>query len=176
MPLIRVPIPLGGKSETAPFSAQEPHTYREGKNVRSQDPGTGRMRLSKRPGLTDYNSSALNGSVKVADLAHVTYDNRKVTYTKHGDGEETVLWGKKTPSGEDSLGGAIDPRTGDVLVLDGKSSIIAYHPAGAEVYRFLFPLADDKNVIRTLAVDDFGCVFAGVSEGGLQRPARIFNY
>lgn len=82
MALQRLFPPLLGVSEDGPLTDQEGGTARDAENVQTPDPKTGRMRLSKRPGLQKFTSpSTALGTGKVRDLAQLVVNDYAADFT-----------------------------------------------------------------------------------------------
>ena len=103
MPSRRVPIqpPLLGLSENEAFTEQEAATSREERNMRSIDPGTGRLRSSQRSGLSQYaGNNQVNGSSLIKSMAAVVQQRRNVTYNGvDGSDDFTPNWSRDLNNG-----------------------------------------------------------------------------
>lgn len=174
--ILQIVWPFGGLSETLAFSEQEPGTAREYQNVRGLDCSTGRLRGSKRNGLSKYCPSPLKtAGVKVQDLIMFFEDNRQVTYTAIAAGSETITWDDPTPSHGVCRNVKTD-RQGNLYALDGNSAIVKKSADQAQIWLISLPIKDENHVVRGLAVDDEDKVYASVSAGGLQEKAKIWCY
>ncbi len=71
LPPFNVPMPFGGVSESSAYSTPEEGTCLDEHNVVPFDPRTGRMRISKRPGLVNLFNEQLNGSTAFQTINEV---------------------------------------------------------------------------------------------------------
>lgn len=170
---LSLPLPLRGISDALAFGAQHPETTREAQNMRGQDPTNRRIRPSQRAGLLKANDTALVSATKVAELAEVVFDNRKVSYD-FTSGSESIEWSENVPSGSRVRRGTADDQ-GNVYALDGDSAIVKFNPDGKVVWQFPLPSQDEEDIVRFLHVDDLGDVYAGVSDGRRQGLARFWK-
>jgi len=173
---IPIPQPTRGLNTDAPFGDQPQGTLKDGsKNVRLVDSKTGRSRLSQRSGTTKYNLNALNGSNKVADLCHVVYDNKRITYSTLASGSHTVEWDTPTPSGNQCRNIVTDDAS-NVYALNGLNGIVKYNPEETERFKIAPPVEDPSHALVALFVDDLYCIYTGVGSGGDQRTAKAWKY
>jgi len=167
-------MPLKGISDFQAFSKQSPDTTREARNMRSQDPTNGRVRMAQRSGMSRANSSTLVMGSKVAELAQVVFDNRAVTFDFTA-GAESTEWSNAVPSeAASTLRGTVDDQ-GNVYALDGNSAIVKLNPDGVVVWQFPLPTKDEEDIVRFLHVDELGDIYAGVSAGRRQDLGRIWK-
>lgn len=201
----RVPIiwPQKGVHQDTPFSSQPQGTTRDAQNVLTTEPTTGRPRGGQRPGLSKWNANQLNAGNKVSALAHVTADDRLVSYAAIDPATDTVVptlqvltedldlsfqltVATTVNAFKGCLSGDVDA-FGNVYLLNGRSAITKYNPTGTELFTLSLPAEDDQHLVRAIRVDSLGFIFAAVSGGdltgtGLYRQAgndatpRMFCY
>ena len=166
MPQVRIFPPLAGVSEDGSFSDQEAMTARDAENVVSMEPATGRTRLSKRPGLKRYVSSAI-GTGKVRALAQVVHNNATIDWAATASGSTDLVWQTTpaTPLGAQSL--AVSPR-GDIFWLDRTTSrtVSRVNADGAIITKVALEFDDSASTLQVnaLCVDDADNFFVGASE------------
>lgn len=170
---VRINPPFGGLSDDLAFGDQVPGTTREAKNVRTIDPTNGRRRIAQRSGLDKYNTTAITAATAVKDLTSVVFDSKNITYANDTDPDEA--WITVTPSEMDCLNGKSD-RQGNVYALNGSAGVVKYNSKGTELWQLAIPTLDEEHVVRALHVDDFDCIYVGVSTGGQQSKARIWKF
>ena len=139
--------------------------------MRVRDPILGRMRGAQRAGLSKFCPAAI-GSGKIKALCSTATDDRKIAYSFTA-GQETTPWSQQTPSKSNCIAGRTD-RSGNVYALDGAAGIAKFNSAGRLVMKIALPVADKAHVVRALWVDESDRIFAGVSEGGDVRTAKVF--
>ena len=164
MPDVPIGHPYLGIDEDNAFSEQPPATTRDAQNVRAIQPKTGRRRTAQRSGLS-LHATQIDATGKIDAIATVTLDNKNVTYASAGS---TVLagdaeWTYETPNKKSAFGAVVD-RSGNVYVIEGNNSIVKVSAAGKELAVIPLPVEDESHVVRALAVDELGWVYAGVSE------------
>lgn len=164
-------FPFGGRADAAAHSDQPGLFTRAAQNVRGRDPISGRVRGARRSGLSKWNANAL-GAGRVRALCSTALDDRKLTYS-FTSGAVTTDWAATTPSKQAVKAGRVD-RQGNVYALDGAAGIVKFNSGGREIQKIALPVADAAHVVRALWVDNSDRIFAGVSEGGDVRTARIF--
>lgn len=172
--MAKVPLsfPFGGRLDSTSHT-DNPQLYtRFARNVRARDPRTGRIRGASRAGYTKFNESAIGSGGRIRALVSTAIDDRKLSYT-FDSGDVSELWSRATPSKTNSIAGRVDSQ-GNVYALDGPAGIVKFNSAGKQVMKIALPVADQSHVVRALWVDEAGRIFAGVSEGGDVRTARVF--
>ena len=168
---MEIPLPLAGLNDALAFSDQPPFTARVAENVRGRDPVTGRVRLSKRAGMTRYVPSQVSTS-KIARIVAAVYDARRTRYTAQ---DPERVWASSLEGSRIATEAAVE-RQDNLHVIDGGHSLAKYNNDGALVWTLKFPVADDKHVVGTVWVDDDGNVYAAVSSGGDPDTAQVFRY
>jgi hypothetical protein len=169
---VRINPPFGGLSDDLAFGDQPPGTTREAKNARTIDPTNGRKRIAQRSGLDKYNTTAITAATAVKDLTSVVFDSKNITYANDSSPDE--LWSNEVPAFADPTNIATD-RQSNVYILAG-NRITKYNREGVELFTIAVPVEDPKHVSRALWVDEFDCIYAGISTGGNQEEAEIFNW
>lgn len=173
---LHLPFPFKGLSDNVAFGEQEPGTTRDSLNMRGINPTNGRVTGSQRSGLSKFNSNVVSSGNKIQDLNSVIVDNRAVTYSSEGAslGASEEEWLVQTPSATASAVVATD-RQSNVYALDGRAGIVKYNSEGTEIFRFSLPVADTAHRVGELHIDEFDCVYAGVSSGGRSTTARMWK-
>jgi hypothetical protein len=177
-----IPFPQNGVSDTFSYEAQPPGTSVDALNVRAVDGVTGRVRGAQREGLERVTPNAL-GSNKVQALTTVTYDGRQIEFENNTTStpNDLTLWAKPlnaTTTGDGSGVNvvAIDI-SGNVYTVVGNAMLVKYNSAGAQQWEFDLPVKVANHVVRALAVDEYGGIYVGVSEGTTaQEYAWIRRY
>jgi hypothetical protein len=182
MPQVRIFPPLAGVSEDSSFTDQEPMTARDAENVVGVDPDTGRTRLSKRPGLKRFLSSAV-GTGKVFEVAQLIYNNLQIDYTGIATSITAAVWqsGPYTKSGPRSVW--ISPR-GDLFILENASGNTVTRINQDGVVLNAIPLENDEAAgsgpyFYTLQPLDDDSFVVGISEsatGGTDSYIRMLRY
>jgi hypothetical protein len=67
-------------------------------------------------------------------------------------------------------------RQSNIYALVESAEIVKFNPDGEEIFTLSLPVAEPANIVRAIHVDDFDCIYAGVSEGGNQDSARMWKY
>lgn len=176
---VPIRLPVNGLSENVAFSDQEPATTRDARNVRSQDPGTGRKRISQRSGLSKFNTNQLNSSNKVRDLVQVTYDSRNVDWAAGSSPQQIddAVWSKSTPSGDTACYQLDVDRQGNVYALDGDKGVVKYSADGTQVWTLSLPVAATDDKVRAIFVDPLdGNIYVSVSVMEEATSGRIWRY
>lgn len=163
--------PFGGRADSAAHADLPALFTDKARNVRNRDPVSGRIRGATRSMLTRWNEDAI-GASRIKALVSTAFDTRKVDFS-YTPGSETVAWATATPSKTDCLAGVTDQQ-GNVYALDGNAGIVKYNSAGRQIMKIALPVLDPSHVVRALWVDETDRIFAGVSEGGDVRTARVF--
>jgi hypothetical protein len=170
MPELPIPFPQNGVSDTFSYEAQPPGTTVDSLNVRAVDGVTGRVRGAQREGLDRVTPNALGGS-KVQALTTVTYDGRQVQFENNTTAtpDDLTLWSKSLNASTTGEGSGVNTIaidvSGNVYTIVGNASLVKYNSAGAQQWEFDLPVKVANHVVRALAVDDFGGIYVGVSEG-----------
>ena len=175
MPDINAQFPIKGINEGEAYGAQPPQTTREAVNVQAADPQNGRSRGVQRAGLSLYNTTQLSNVAKVAELAHVVYDNNKTTWSLQSTELTSAEWQKELPGKGDCKDLALD-RQNNVYTTDLTATIVKVNSAGNVVFSLVVPVADEGHQVKSLCVDDSDYIFCGVSNGGDQSTAKLFAY
>lgn len=180
MDTLRLYPPLAGVSESEAFSDNDPGYAHSALNVWSIDHVNGRKRLTKRPGLTDRSSAALNGSAKVKEVCQVVYNNLLVDYASLGAGnavQERTF--NETPFIAGGYRIVASPR-GDLYATQATAG-----GDGRVIYRFNSDLALISTItvnklatggyVEALYVDEFDNVWVGI-KGTATGGRRILRY
>jgi hypothetical protein len=190
--ILPIQFPFKGLSDNVGFSEQPQGTTRDAQNVRGIDPTNGRIRGAQRSGMSKFNTNQINGSNKIADLQTVVFDSKNITYSQIADGSLAIDWqaepftktfGDISGSGVShfsaDLSGSlsvVSDRQGNVYALDGAASVTKYNSVGERLFTISLPTQDDVQVVRALHVDDFDCIYAGVSDAGTGDDVRMWKY
>ncbi len=161
---IKLPWPLGGRSDNVGFSDQNPMTTEEASNVRGVDPKTGRVRGAQRPGLTellsgfafaqgtkiDWMGAVTEGS-KVADWAYGVDGNYNF-FNAPIDPEGHIQWQTRTIGDAAGLDVVTD-REGAVYILDAQAVVSKYNADGDRIEFTGVPLDSSLVPVPRLEVD-----------------------
>ena len=170
MPELPIPFPQNGVSDTFSYEAQPPGTTVDALNVRAVDGVTGRVRGAQREGLDRVTPNALGGS-KVQALTTVTYDGRQVEFQNNetSAANDLTLWSKSLNASTSGAGSGVNTIaidvSGNVYTIVGNALLVKYNSAGAQQWEFDLPVKVANHVVRALAVDEYGGIYVGVSEG-----------
>lgn len=168
--------PLGGLVESRSFGDQPLGTARSIENYFPTDPKNGRLRLAMRPGNSKFSSAQISGSNKVHRLVELTYHNpAQITYSAVATGAHLAAWDKALDAKRPCYA-IISDAQGNVYAIDGRATVVKYNSAGEEIVRFGPAIEDEAGLCRALAVDQFGVVYLGVSEGGDPKKAKLWAY
>lgn len=186
MPSRRVPIqpPLLGLSENEAFTEQEAATSREERNMRSIDPGTGRLRSSQRSGLSQYaGNNQVNGSSLIKSMAAVVQQRRNVTYNgMDGSDDFTPNWSRDLNNGDTCADLRVDD-FGNFYALTNNDAVYKYNADGALLATISIPTSvfttDEQPPPACLEVDEFQNVYVGrgiYSGNTEQTNAKIYGF
>lgn len=170
MPELPIPFPQNGVSDTFSYEAQPPGTTVDALNVRAVDSVTGRVRGAQREGLEKVCPDSL-GSGKVQAITTVTYDGRQIQYSNRTSAtpDDLTTWAKSLDASTAGAGSGVNTVTvdtrGNVFAIVGSAMLVKYNPAGTMQWEFELPVRVANHVVRALAVDEFGDIFVGVSDG-----------
>lgn len=169
-----LPMPIGGLSDLLPFGKYKPGTTQEIQNMWTVDPRTGRVgQLSQRSGQTKVSSTVLAASTRVHTLMECIYANPLSTYSNAASA--LVEWNGTARSFGDVLNVVADT-DGNVFYLDGRNGIVKNNHDGVFQYRIALPSVLPGELVRSLAVDSAGLIFAGVSSGTDPKRARLWCF
>jgi hypothetical protein len=182
MPELPIPFPQNGVSDTFSYEAQPPGTTVDALNVRAVDGVTGRVRGAQREGLEKVTPNSL-GAGKVQAITTVTYDGRQVEFENltTAAADDLTLWSESLNASTTGAGSGVNvvaiDVSGNVYTVAGNALLIKYNSAGAKQWEFDLPVKVANHVVRALAVDDYGGIYVGVSEGtAAQEYAWIRRY
>lgn len=181
---IEVPLPILGVNEDLPLAKQPPGTARDSLNCRAFDSGTGRKRVSKRPGIKDnFNSERVSGANPVRAMEQLTFPTPIISFSEHGNGSEVNLW---TADSEEAFGDTTDSIVTDVKVdqfdnlyaLNSKRGVAKYSFDGVLVSTITVPSDAEQLFLRTVEVDEALNVYicGGVGPNASQAQSRIWKY
>lgn len=184
-----ITFPLRGLSENVSYDGQPPSTTRSGKNVRSMDCRTGRVRGAQRPGTSKWIDAVVSGAGNpVIDLNQLVTDDRQLTYSVSATGGlppniETV-WEVAVPGPASTslygtgLGNPIfDAETGsdgNVYCVGLNNAFFILSPSGAILQNVSVPVISGD--LRRITVDDLLNVYVSIAAGGTQADARVWKY
>ena len=155
-------FPFGGLNDAEALTDQPDATTTEAVNVRPYDPVTGRRRGAQRPGLKNYNASAIVADTRVQSLLPVSYEQNRLNYSMLST--PTQEWTAVTPSQGTASAMTVD-KNGFIYAFDGTSSVVKYNPDGTKLNTLSMTASVPSTATTTIAVDEFGSVFASVSTG-----------
>lgn len=179
---VPVPLPRRGVDLGRAFGDQPPETTSDALNVRFLEPGTGRRRLSTRPGLAKETSAAAAGTgVPVQEIVEVDYavpgeDYSQLGNPSDGSGAEDLSaeWEHPTPLGDEVL--AVEPNfQRDSVWLTADGLLHLRNRDGEEAFQRPLPLAQSERVAPCLAVSPRGDVFSGASAIDNRDKGRIWK-
>ena len=153
-------FPFGGLNDSEALTDQPEATTTEAVNVRPYDPVTGRRRGAQRPGLKNYNASALVADTRVQSLLPVPYAQNRLNYSELST--PTQDWAVVTPSQGTASAMTVD-KNGYIYVFDGTTGVVKYNADGTKLATMPLPASVGAAATKRVAVDEFGHVFAGVS-------------
>lgn len=172
---IQLQFPIGGLSDYSGFSDQAPLTTRQGQNVRAIDDQTGQVRGGQRSGSRRYVATTPNGSNKIKHLTSVLVANKKTLYTHLASGSEQTIFSTPTPNTTDAKYLAVDSQS-NLYFQDGPTGIAKFNSASKLMFKLSVPVTDKAHVVRALHVDTFLGIYAGVSQGGVQKTAGLWKF
>lgn len=181
---LRLPLPMLGLYEAGAHADQPVGTTPSSQNVRGRHPTTRRKQLCQRGGLTQYNTTAMSGANPVREIVGVVKYDDRVTYTTrtsitNGSGNG-IRWQTAFPS---NLGGIaiVADNQGNTYTCaatgggsTGINYIVKTNPAGAIVWKFAVPLAQNTHYLRSIRLDIYGDIY--VCLGGSGTDGRIYKY
>lgn len=167
-------FPKQGLSDEGPVDGQEPETTSIASNVRYRRDFDGREGGGQRAGQVKHTSAALVSSTKIAHLAEVEHDNPQTTYTALGS-SVTVEQSTATPSIQDCRA-VVRDANGNSFFLDGGTTIVKVNADLVVQWKIVLPASAPTAIVRSLAVDPIGRVFAGESDGVDPAKAKLWCY
>lgn len=166
--------PIAGLSDAAPFGQHKPNTTTELSNFWTVDPRTGRVgQLSTPSGYTKVTSTVLAANTRVHTLMECIYANPLSIFTN-----ATPVLVENAATGrslQDILNGITDT-DGNTYELDGLNGIVKRNHDLVFQYRIALPSLQLGDVVRSLATDSAGLIFAGVSAGNDPRRAKLWCF
>jgi hypothetical protein len=175
----RLPLPLAGISRVTAAADQPQGTTEQALNVRAVDSVTGRVRLSQRPGMSEYVAGPVVGG-KIDEVVAVAYDETRVRYTQNAD-NLPVVWGNTSPDGVACV--AIDTdRQGNVYALSAEGKVSRYNSSGELVDSFQVSVprtgSNVHSVLDRLVVDEFDRVYVATyyQPSGTGWAFTVFQY
>ncbi len=183
MQAMKLSFPLQGIDDRLSYEEQRPMTTREGVNVRGVDPRTGRVRGSKRAGLTRFVSGIVYDATgappgehtAVRELVALKFDSRKTDYTAVTQTPTPNEWAVVTPSDDDARRVVVD-RQGNVICLDGPSGVAVYNPEGELLGHYEIPLEDSRQRVRALEVGRTDEIYTGITKTPRNAKGKIYRH
>ena len=182
---IKVQFPFGGISDAIAKSTQPNLTTRDAQNCRGKDPQTGRIRGAQRAGLASFTSGQdqpydeddVAVSTPVQALAGVSFDQPRIDYTRlrssrndsigHGQPQhprESEVWHRSVVGDGSAFSPVVDIQGNIYIITDGRT-IHKYNPDGTLVSSLTIPATSTASVVRSLAVDSLGNIYAVAAAG-----------
>lgn len=168
-------LPIRGLSDLLGPDRQERGTTRRAKNVTDLAPEDDSIGISQRAGQSKHTSAAIVAATKVAHMAQIVYDNPSHTYANLASANCTVEADSEAENRSNAYAGARDD-LGNYFYVDGAAGLVKLNPSLRKVWRVALPALEPNSVVRAVAVDAAGRIFAGVSAGVRPDQARIFAY
>ena len=171
-----IPFPFRGIDENFSFTTQPSLTAREGENVRSIDPKTGRTRGGQRSGLSAaFADASVSGLNQVKDLSFITY-NKKVIEFAEGDpttfeatdpdaqsGTPPVEWtiGQDTTNENPTSSKFVRDDEGNLYFVGDGSMVVwsKYTASGELAFKAERESDENQNWVQGIQVDEFDSVF-----------------
>jgi hypothetical protein len=175
----RLPLPLAGISRVTAAADQPQGTTEQALNVRAVDSVTGRVRLSQRPGMSEYVDGAVVDG-KIDEVVAVAYDETRVRYTQNAN-DLPVEWGKASPDGVACIGVDTD-RQGNIYALSAEGKVSRYNSAGELVDSFQVAVprtgANVHTVLDRIIVDEFDRIYVATyyQPTGTGWEFTVFQY
>lgn len=168
-------LPIKGLSDLLGPDRQESGTTRLALNVTDLAPEDDTLAISQRAGQSKHTSAAIAADTKVAHLSQIVYDNPSHTYANLASANCTVEASSEAENRSNAYAGARDD-LGNYYYVDGAAALVKLNPALRKVWRVSLPTLEPNSIVRAVAVDAGGRIFAGVSAGVRPEDARIFCY
>lgn len=176
-----ITFPLRGLSENVSYDGQPPSTTRSGKNVRSMDCRTGRVRGAQRPGTSKWIDAVVSGAGNpVLDMNQLVTDDRQLTYSVFATANIETVWEVAVPGPATTgpLGYPIyDAETGpdgNIYCVGTANLFFIVSPSGAILQSVTVPVLSGD--LRRITVDDRLNVYVSIAAGGTQADARVWKY
>jgi len=179
---MKIPFPIKGISEELAFSEQVPGSTRDARNVRAEDPKTGRLRGAQRAGMRRFLLDPVSSAgAPVQELSSVSFEAPRVSYTELTSVANTLVTPQvitsegshRTASGA-AFASAVD-QGGNVFVLDGGSVVLKMNSAMEIIDTIPIPVEDTDELIRKLLIDELDQLYVAAtsSEGSLGKVWRF---
>lgn len=173
---LELEFPVLGLVDEMAHARQPRRTTPEGVNVRGSDPKEKRVRGGSRSGLSKYCPVPLVVGHKVQCLDQVVVDNRKVTYANTTPTAPTdITFSRETPERDVCRGVRFDGQS-NLYALNGRASVVKYNQDGIFQWTCALPTDDSSHLARAMEVDFDGVLYAGMSEGGDQKKAKLWRF
>lgn len=149
-----IPLPVRGLNEAMGHEGQPPNTTPRAQNVVSFSPGTDRLQLALRPGLSryidnDFGDDIVAGHALIRTNERVTYSLRSVPVQP---------WSKASPNAGARLTVDVDLQN-NVYVSDGFSGITKYTSSGEKLWTYSLDGVNEYQIIKRLKLDGAGNLF-----------------
>lgn len=168
-------LPIRGLSDIFAADAQEPQTTRIGLNVSELCPLDLSIGISQRAGQVKHTSAALSAGTKVSKLDSIVYDNPSHTYTNLASAACTVEWEAPGANRSEAFN-IVSDDFGNQFYVDGAAAIVKVNTSGRQVWRISLPAKEKNSIVRALAVDVDGRIYAAVSAGVYPEDAQMWCY
>lgn len=171
-----LPLPTEGLSDLNGPDRQARGTTRRAKNVSELDPVDLTVGgISQRAGQIKHTAAALVADTKVSLLCDVAYDNPSHTFVNLASAACTVEWSSSGANRAQAYA-AVHDDFGNHYYVDGTAGLVKTNASGRQAWRISLPAPEKNSIVRALAVDVDGRIFAGVSAGVEPENARIWCY
>lgn len=170
-----IELPLKMLSDILGADRQEKGTTRDALNVTPLDPVDLVEGIAQRSGQIKHTSAAVVVGTKVSHLAQIVYDNPSHTYANLASAGCVVEWDTEAENRSNVYAGARDD-LGNYFYVDGAAGLVKINKSGRKVWRIALPAAEPGSIVRAVAVDLAGRIYAAVSAGVQPEDARVWCY
>lgn len=169
-------LPLRGLSDLLGAESQEKETTKRAKNVSELDPQELSVGgIAQRGGQIKHTATQLIAGTKVSHLCDIVYDNPSHTFANLLSAACTVEWSSTGANRSEAYAGVRDD-LGNFYYVDGAASIVKVNPSGRQIWNLPLPSAEPNAIVRAIAIDLAGRIYAGVSAGVEPEKARIWCF
>lgn len=168
-------LPIKGISDLLGADRQEEGTTRIGLNVTDLDPVDLAYGLAQRGGQVKHTAAQVVVDTKIAHLSQIIYDNPSHTFANLASADCTVDWDSEGENRSNAYAGARDDLNNRFYV-DGAAGLVKVNKSGRKVWRIPLPALEPGSIVRAVAVDTLGRIYAAVSDGVDPERARMWCY
>ena len=173
--------PVLGVFEATRYSEQPERTTPSAQNARGIEPGTRRLRLSQRGGISRYCSAQISGGTTAVQLlASVTKHDGRLSYAL--DTSPDAKWRVVLPSRMDGI--ALQVYQGNAYVAAATSAgstginyLAKYNAAGTLVWSVPIALAETSHLIKSVKIDpDTGGIYVCIAGSATNAGGAIYKF